>query len=100
MRDWYFLCNAGVYTASIMANGDIGACLDIERRPETIMGNILRDDFTEVWKNGFGYFRSGLSSRNEKCSSCDSREYCDGGSAHSWDYDRCEQQVCFKDILF
>ena len=38
VRDWYFLCTAGIYTASIMANGDIGACLDIERRPETIMG--------------------------------------------------------------
>lgn len=100
VRDWYFLCNAGVYTASVMVNGDIGACLDIERRPETIQGNILRDDFTEVWKNGFKYFRTGLSTRNGKCGSCDSREFCDGGSFHSWDYDKCEQQVCFKGILF
>lgn len=100
VRDWYFLCNAGVYTASVMANGDIGACLDIERRAETIEGNILRDDFTEVWKNGFKYFRTGLSGRSGKCSECDSRQFCDGGSAHSWDYDKCEQQVCFKDILF
>ena len=34
VRPWYFLCNAGVYVASIMYNGNIGACLDIERRPE------------------------------------------------------------------
>ena len=40
VREWYWLCNAGVYTAAVMANGDIGACLDIERRPETIQGNI------------------------------------------------------------
>ncbi len=100
VRDWYFLCNAGVYTASIMANGDIGACLDIERRPETIMGNILRDDFTEVWKNGFEIFRKPLSEHSGKCSGCSSEEFCGGGSCHSWDYDENEQQVCFKDILF
>lgn len=100
VRDWYFLCNAGIYTASVMANGDIGACLDIERRAETIQGNILRDDFTEVWKNGFGYFRTDLSERSGKCAECGSKEFCGGGSFHSWDHDNNEQQVCFKDILF
>ena len=100
VRDWYFLCNAGIYTASIMANGDIGACLDIERRPETIMGNILTDDFTEVWKNKFEIFRKPLADMNEKCSACESKQFCGGGSCHSWDYDNNEQQVCFKDVLF
>lgn len=100
VRDWYFLCNAGIYTASVMANGDIGACLDIERRAETIQGNILTDDFTEIWNNGFEIFRTDLSRRSGKCSECSSREFCGGGSFHSWDYDKCEQQVCFKDILF
>lgn len=100
VRDWYFLCNAGVYTASIMANGDIGACLDIERREETIEGNILRDDFTEVWKNGFKIFRTPLSQKNEKCASCASVSFCEGGSCHSWDYDNNKPLVCFKDVLF
>ncbi|MGN0638412.1 MAG: radical SAM protein [Huintestinicola sp.] len=100
VRDWYFLCNAGIYTASVMANGNIGTCLDIERRAETLQGNILTHDFTDVWNNGFEYFRSDLAQRNSKCSECSSREFCGGGSFHSWDYDRCEQQVCFKDILF
>ncbi len=100
VRDWYFLCNAGVYTASIMANGDIGACLDIERRPETIMGNILADDFTEVWKNRFEIFRQPLAEKSGKCSACESKQFCGGGSCHSWDYDSNEQQVCFKDVLF
>lgn len=30
IRDWYYLCTAGLYTASITANGDIIACLDID----------------------------------------------------------------------
>lgn len=100
VRDWYFLCNAGIYTASIMANGDIGACLDIERRSETIQGNILLDDFTKVWYNRFKIFRTSLSEKNEKCRSCNSRNFCEGGSYHSWNYDENKPMVCFKDVLF
>lgn len=100
VRDWYFLCTAGIYTASIMANGDIGACLDIERRPETIMGNVLKDDFTQVWMKGFDIFRKPLSDLNEECSRCDSRYFCEGGAHHSWDYQNNKPLVCFKNVLF
>lgn len=100
VRDWYFLCNAGIYTAGIRTNGDIGACLDIETRPELLEGNILTDDFTWVWKNGFRTYRMNLYNRSTKCSACGEREYCGGGSFHSWDFDRDEQRVCFKGILF
>ena len=99
VRNWYFLCNAGIYTASIMSNGDIGACLDIERRPETIQGNILSDDFTNVWYNRFDIFRTSLAEKNEKCRRCDSKSFCEGGSYHSWNYDDNCQMVCFKDVL-
>lgn len=100
VRDWYWMCNAGVYTASIMTNGDIGACLDIERRPETIQGNIFRDDFTDVWKNRFAIFRSPLCEKNETCRACSSKKYCMGDGFHSWNYDRNEPMVCMKNILF
>ena len=100
VRDWYFLCNAGIYTAAVMANGDIGACLDIERRPELIYGNILKDDFTEVWKNGFGAYRRNLSEENETCRTCKDREFCGGGAFHSWNFDENMQKMCFKGTLF
>ena len=100
VRQWYFLCNAGIYTASIASNGDILACLDIERRPELVQGNILRDSLKEIWQNKFKIFRGDLSDLNEKCRACDSCEFCHGGAHHSWDYDLNEQRVCFKDILF
>jgi radical SAM protein with 4Fe4S-binding SPASM domain len=96
VRDWYFLCNAGVYVASVMANGDIGACLDIERRPETIMGNIRTDSFTDVWRNRFEIFRSEPAERNAGCRACESREFCAGDSWHSWDFDRNAPMICFK----
>lgn len=100
VRDWYFLCNAGIYTAGIRTNGDIGACLDIEMRPELLEGNILTDDFTQIWKNGFKTYRSDNYKKSGKCSSCVDREFCAGGSFHSWDFDKNEQRVCFKGILF
>ena len=100
VRDWYFLCNAGIYTAGIRANGDIGACLDIEMRPELLEGNILTDDFTHIWKNGFKAYRNDLSDKSAKCSDCGSREFCKGGSFHSWDFDKNEQRVCLKGTLF
>lgn len=100
VRDWYFLCNAGIYTASVMANGDIGACLDIERRPELIFGNILKDDFTEVWKKGFGVYRRNLYEDNAACKTCTEREFCGGGSFHSWDFEKRRQKICFRGTLF
>ena len=100
VRDWYFLCNAGIYVASVMANGDIGACLDIERRKETIQGNIFKDDFTQVWYNRFQIFRTPLAEKNTECANCLSRPFCDGGAYHSWDYDTNKPLVCFKNILF
>lgn len=100
VRKWYWLCNAGVHTASIMSNGDIGACLDIERRPETIMGNIRRDRFKDVWENRFEIFRRDLSERNETCRECEHSRFCRGDAHHSWDYDRDRPMVCMKGILF
>ena len=100
VRDWYFLCNAGLYTASIASNGDILSCLDIERRQELIQGNILKDNLRDVWDNRFKFFRKDLSCLNTKCAECDQNRFCHGGSFHSWDYDKNEPIVCFKDILF
>ncbi len=100
VRKWYFLCNAGVYVASIMANGDVGACLDIERRPEVIQGNVYKERFTDIWRNRFEVFRRPLSLGSEKCSECEYEKWCAGGAAHSWDYDRGMQRICMKDILF
>ncbi len=100
VRDWYFLCNAGVYVAGILENGDVTACLDIPRNEKTIQGNVYKDRFTDIWNNRFAIYRTPLSERNEKCSSCPEKKYCRGGSYHSWDYEQEKQKVCFKDVLF
>ena len=100
VRDWYWQCNAGVYTASIMANGDIGACLDIERRPDTIQGNIRQDRLKDVWENRFELFRRPLSEHTEMCRDCAHARFCRGDAFHSYDYDRQKPYLCMKGILF
>ncbi|MBR6101449.1 MAG: radical SAM protein [Ruminococcus sp.] len=100
VRDWYYLCTAGLYTASIMANGDITACLDIERRPEFIQGNIRKDRFSKVWNEGFKEFRRDLSDTTEQCRGCPEAKYCHGDAFHSYNFDEHRPEVCFKNVLF
>ncbi|MBQ9865979.1 MAG: radical SAM protein [Lachnospiraceae bacterium] len=100
VRDWYFLCNAGVYVAGILENGDVTACLDIPRNKKTIQGNVFKDRFTDIWNERFEIYRTPLSERNEKCSSCPEAGWCRGGAYHSWDYEKEEPKICFKGILF
>ena len=96
IRNWYWFCGAGLTTASIMANGEIGACLDIERRSETIQGNIRKDRFSDVWKNRFEIFRKDLTENSEYCKDCDYRCFCRGDAHHTWDYDRNQPRVCLN----
>lgn len=96
LRKWFYLCNAGIHVMSVMFNGDIGSCLDIERHPDTIFGNIYTDDIVKVWHEGFGIYRQpdALADRNVSCAVCPDKRYCRGGSAHSWDFTRNEQRIC------
>ena len=83
-----------------MANGDVGACLDIERTPRTIQGNILETPFTEIWNERFELFRQPLSRLCEDCRDCSYERYCAGGAHHSFDYENDRQRICLKGILF
>ena len=94
IRDYYFQCGAGTFVAGIMADGSIGACLDIERRKDLVQGNVYQDSFTEVWENRFEVFRRDRSTDSSTCRSCGYRGVCLGDSAHTWDYDENEPRYC------
>ena len=98
VRDQYFFCHAGISVASILANGDIFACLDIERRPELIQGNIAADDFCEIWEHGFQVFRKDRTLDSNVCSTCSERNICAGDSFHTWDFDKKEPRLCFRQM--
>ncbi len=93
VRPWYFLCNAGLYVAAIQNNGDITACLDIERRPELVQGNIRRDSLKDIWQNKFDIYRSDFRKKGQ-CSECKEYEFCKGDSFHTWNFDKMEPNLC------
>ena len=92
-----FSCFAGIYTASILYNGDIFVCPNVPRRQELIQGNILRDSFGEVWRNGFTAFRN--RRLPPKCGDCPHKKACRGDSLHTMDFDRNEPLFCYRDAL-
>ena len=49
------MCGAGVNVGSVLADGSISACPSI--RSDYSQGNIYKDDFLEVWKNGYNEYR-------------------------------------------
>ena len=100
VRDFYFQCGAGLFIASIMANGDIGACLDIERRRDLIQGNIFKDDFVDVWENRFAVFRKDRTIESQACIGCLHREICMGDSAHTWDFNKNEPKYCVTRMMY
>ncbi len=99
LRPYSFSCMAGLQVASITGNGDIVACLDIERRKELVQGNVREDDFWRVWQEKFAFFRTDRSMLYEPCASCADREFCGGDSAHTWDYAQNRPLLCFKELL-
>jgi radical SAM protein with 4Fe4S-binding SPASM domain len=99
IRDHYFICGAGIFVASILHNGDIYACLDIERRSELIQGNIKKDKFKEIWQKCFSQFRQRRDQKNPDCAICIDSSFCRGDSAHTWDYDNNAPKCCLKQLL-
>lgn len=99
IRDFYFQCGAGVQIASIAANGDIRACLDIERRSDLCQGSIYEDKFLDVWDNKFQIFRKNRSRLSKTCSTCTEVMYCRGDSSHTWNYDLSEPDYCIYKMI-
>ena len=92
-----FFCFAGIYTASILANGDIFVCPNVERREELVQGNILTDSFGEVWKTRFTRFRE--RALPKKCESCAHKTACRGDSYHTLEHEKNEPLFCYRDFI-
>lgn len=98
IRDNYFFCMTGLYVGSILSNGDIFVCPNVERRPELIQGNINKDSFVEVWENKFKEFRHEKRTSCKSCLSCSHWKYCGGDSFHTWNFDDNKPNICIKKI--
>ncbi|PLW91937.1 MAG: radical SAM/SPASM domain-containing protein [Marinilabiliales bacterium] len=92
VRDGFFFCRAGIHIGSILADGSIGACPNVD--PGFSQGNIYKDDFTDVWMNRYQDFRDRSWTKTGICADCKEHKYCNGNGFHLWDAKRDEVLVC------
>ena len=85
-RDSYFFCNAGIRVASILVDGSIGACPNINR--SFIQGNIYKDEFLDVWEKRFDIMRNRSWTKTGICLDCKDYRNCHGGALHLWNEKR------------
>jgi radical SAM enzyme (rSAM/lipoprotein system) len=81
-RDTYFFCRAGIQIASVLIDGSISACPNINR--DFVQGNIYRDNFADVWNNRFEIMRDRRWTKTGICLTCKDYKNCLGGAMHLW----------------
>ena len=83
VRDTPFFCHAGINIASVLIDGRICACPDIDRDIFS-QGNIYKDSLWEVWNSRFQAFRNRAWARKGACEHCKAFRDCEGGGMHNW----------------
>lgn len=97
VRDSLFQCQAGISTASILADGSISGCPSI--RANFHQGNIYKDVFIDVWNQRFEPYRNRAWTRKGACADCKMFRYCEGNGMHLYD-ENGDLLVChYKRIL-
>jgi radical SAM enzyme (rSAM/lipoprotein system) len=96
VRDSYFFCRAGINIASVLIDGSISACPNINRN--FAQGNIYDDKFLEVWNNRFEIMRNRNWKKTGICSNCKDYIYCNGGAMHLWDEKKDGILVCINRV--
>lgn len=92
VRDGISFCRAGIHVGSILANGDISACPNINRG--FVQGNIYKESFLEVWENKFKQFRNRELLKEGLCENCSIWKWCRGDGMHLHSPDRKGPIMC------
>lgn len=86
-----YICRAGLTIASVLIDGRICACPNIDRDVFS-QGNIYDDDFYEVWQHRFQVFRDRSWARRGKCLRCPVFRNCLGNGMHNW-HGSCDEVI-------
>jgi radical SAM protein with 4Fe4S-binding SPASM domain len=82
IRDFLFLCTAGIQTATITHDGKVGGCLEISREL-SIQGDLLKQRFSQIWESEFKIYRDKeWLKQDPHCKVCDAWDFCQGGAIH------------------
>ncbi len=98
VRDGFFFCRAGVHIASVLADGSICACPNINRNTFT-QGNIYKDDFIEVWNKKFQPMRQRNWAKVGLCTDCKEFKWCRGNGIHLRDMENNEVLRCHLKMI-
>jgi len=92
VRDCNFFCRAGINIASVLIDGSISACPNIDR--SFSQGNIYEDNLFDVWENRYQPFRDRKWTRTGECAECSEYRDCQGNGFHNWHGDKKNVLVC------
>ena len=73
-------------------------CNDFFDKPTKITP-INKDRFFDIWNNKFKEFRENRAEKCEMCKNCSEKEFCNGDSMHTWDFDKNEPRLCVKNLI-
>ena len=85
VREEPYFCRAGICIASVLHDGAISACPNIDRA--LVQGNVRKDDLMTVWEHHFAPFRDRSWLRTGECAVCRDWARCRGNSLHLYDPD-------------
>jgi radical SAM enzyme (rSAM/lipoprotein system) len=97
VRDSFFFCRAGINIASVLADGSISACPNINRH--FVQGNIYNDSFLDVWNNRFEVMRNRHWTKTGICLHCTDYNNCHGGAMHLWNEKQDGIVTCINDKI-
>ncbi len=80
VRDGYFFCRAGINIVSILIDGSISACPNIDRA--FVQGNIYKDKPADIWENKFDIMRNRIWMTDGYCADCKNKAICLGSGFH------------------
>lgn len=83
VRPTPYFCHAGINIASVLIDGTISACPNIDRQ-RFAQGNIYSDNLWEVWQTRFAPFRNRQWARQGICLHCKAFNDCLGNGMHNW----------------
>ena len=93
VRDVPYFCHAGINIASVLIDGRICDCPNIDRDAFS-QGNIYQDNFYQVWQDRFQPFRDRRWTRRGRCKDCKVWRDCLGNGMHNWHGDCADVLNC------
>lgn len=97
VRDSFFFCRAGINIGSVLIDGSISACPNIDRTLS--QGNIYKDNLYETWKTKYQVFRNRDWTKTGNCSNCKDYKSCLGNGLHNWHGKKENPLVCHNHLI-